>query len=68
METPLLRRPWPGTCVVEGDCLLVCANLVSSLAAVIASILRGDSLNDQGSLGIHTDSGSGHETFNTRGW
>ena len=47
----------PSTCIVEGDRLLVCANVISSLAAVIPSILWGHSLNDQGSLGIHADSG-----------
>ena len=46
-----------GTCVVEGDCLFVCADLIGSLAAVIPSILWGHSLNDEGPLAIDVDSG-----------
>lgn len=45
------------TCVVQGDSFLICANFISSLAAVVPSILWGYSLNDECSLGIHMDPG-----------
>lgn len=58
----------PRTCIVEGDRLFISANLISSLAAVTPSILWGHPLNDQGSLGIHADSGVvPQNVFNRKG-
>lgn len=55
------------TCVVEGDCFLICADFISRLAAVVPSILWGYSLNDERSLGIHMDSGIVPEKHTTYG-
>lgn len=58
----------PSTCIVEGDRLFISANLISSLAAVTPRILWGHPLNDQGSLGIHADSGVvPRNVFNKKG-
>ena len=58
----------PRTCIVEGDRLFISATLSSSLAAVTPSILWGHPLNDQGSLGIHADSGvMPQNVFNRKG-
>lgn len=56
-EQHALRCYGPSTCVVEGDCFLVCADFISGLTAVVPSILWGYSLNDECALGIHMDSG-----------
>lgn len=55
------------TCIIEGDCFLICADFISSLAAVVPSILWGYSLNDERSLGIHMDSGVVPEKHMTYG-
>lgn len=61
------RTAQVSTCVVEGDCFLICADFVGSLAAVVPSILWGYSLNDERSLGIHMDSGVVPEKYMTYG-
>lgn len=61
------RTTQVSTCVVEGDCFLICADFISSLAAVVPSILWGYFLNDERSLGIHVDSGVVPEKHMTYG-